>query len=201
LQEPEFRQQGYRSESDGVSADSEKPKEKETFLSFLGELPILILTAVVVAWLIKTLVVQPFFIPSSSMEPTLVPGDRVLVSKFIYRFTEPDVSDVVVFVAPEQGAVEEDFIKRVVATEGMRVEVDGGRLIVDGEAREEPFIRPDSPSSNFGPLTVPEDHVFVMGDNRANSKDSRFFGPVPEDDLVGKAFLIYWPPSRAGQLD
>jgi signal peptidase I len=202
LQEPEFRHQEYRTETDGDgAATTGKPKEKESFLSFLGELPILILTAVVVAWLIKTLVVQPFFIPSSSMEPTLVPGDRVLVSKFIYRFTEPDVNDVVVFVAPDQGVVEQDFIKRVVATEGMRVQVDDGRLLVDGEQQAEPFIRPDSPNSNFGPLTVPDDHVFVMGDNRANSKDSRFFGPVAENDLVGRAFLIYWPPRRAGQLE
>lgn len=199
MQDPQFR--GGSISSDFTEKDEEQPKEKESILSFLGELPLLIITAVIVAWLIKTFLVQPFFIPSSSMEPTLFPGDRVLVSKFIYRFQKPLPKDIVVFVAPEQRTdVEQDFIKRIVATPGMSIEVDNGSLLVDGKKRKEPFTAPDSPSSNFGPVTVPKNKVFVMGDNRANSKDSRYFGPVPKESLEGKGFLIYWPPSRIGFL-
>lgn len=180
----------------------EEKKSKDSFLSFLGELPVLILTAVIVAWIIKTFIVQPFFIPSSSMEPTLFPGDRVLVSKFIYRFTEPKPGDVVVFVAPNTNEdVEQDFIKRVVATEGMKIKVKSGQLFVNNKLQKEKYIRPDSPTSFFNQITVPKDTVFVMGDNRANSKDSRYFGPVKKDRILGKAYVIYWPPNRLGWLN
>jgi len=176
-------------------------KSKDSFLSFLGELPVLILTAVVVAWIIKTLIVQPFFIPSSSMEPTLLPYDRVLVSKFIYRFTEPKPGDIIVFAAPEtSGQFEQDFIKRVVATEGMKLQVKAGTLYINGKPKKEPYIRPDSPTSFFQKITVPKDTVFVMGDNRANSKDSRYFGPIKKDQILGKAYIIYWPLNRFGWL-
>ncbi len=199
MQDPQS--QGVNISSDITENDQEQPKEKETILSFLGELPLLIITAVIVAWLIKTLLVQPFFIPSSSMEPTLFPGDRVLVSKFTYRFSKPLPKDIVVFKAPDtQPGEAQDFIKRIVATPGMSIEVDKGIVIVDGKTRKEPFIVLDSPNSNFGPVTVPKNKVFVMGDNRANSKDSRFFGPVSKESLEGKGFLIYWPPSRMGLL-
>ncbi|HEB12646.1 MAG TPA: signal peptidase I [Actinobacteria bacterium] len=97
-------------------------------------------------------------------------------------------------------AAQQDFIKRIIAIPGMRIEVENGKVIVDGRKRKEPFIALDSPSSNFGPVTVPQDKVFVMGDNRANSKDSRFFGPVPDENVEGKGFLIYWPPGRMGLL-
>lgn len=180
----------------------EEKTAKDSFLSFLGELPVLILTAVVVAWIIKTFVVQPFYIPSSSMEPTLLPGDRVLVSKFVYRFTKPKPGDVVVFVAPSTNAsFEQDFIKRVVATEGMKLKVKAGRLYINGKPQKENFTRPDTPSSFFGEITVPKGTVFVMGDNRANSKDSRYFGPIKKESILGKAYVIYWPPDRFGWLN
>ena len=201
MQEPEFRDEGHRSEFENEDREGAARKEKDSFLSFLGELPVLIITAIVVAWLIKTFIVQPFYIPSSSMEPTLLPGDRVLVSKLSYRFAEPKPGNVVVFIAPEpQGVVETDFIKRIVAISGMRVEETNGRLLIDGKVQDEPFTRPDNPTNNYGPSTVPANKVFVMGDNRGNSKDSRYFGPINRDDLVGKAFFVYWPPGRAGLL-
>ncbi len=201
MSEPLLRRDDY--EPDPGGGDGEGREKEGGILSFLGELPVLILTAVVVAWLIKTFLVQPFYIPSSSMEPTLLPGDRVLVSKLNYRFREPRREDVIVFMAPERGQSEQqqDFIKRIVGTPGMEIEVDGGRLVVDGEPKKEGFTRPDRPTSTFGPFTVPPDSVFVMGDNRANSKDSRFFGPIDDDDIIGKAFLVYWPPDRVGLLD
>jgi signal peptidase I len=182
--------------------NNEDNKEKEGgLLSFLGELPVLILTAIIVAWLIKTFLVQPFYIPSGSMEPTLYPGDRVLASKLSYRFGEPEVGDIVIFIAPEAGETEQDFIKRIVATSGMTVRVEQGKLIVDGKVRRENFTKPDRETSMFGPYTVPPGDVFVMGDNRANSRDSRFFGPVEKDAIIGKAFFIYWPPNRVGLIN
>lgn len=183
-------------------APSSSNKTRSSLFSFLSELPLLILTAIVVAWVIKSFVAQPFYIPSGSMEPTLMPGDRVLVSKLSYRLGEPRAKDVVVFIAPqrESAGLETDFIKRIVATPGMTVEVDNGTLLVDSQPQKEPYVRRDIPTSNFGPQKVPSSTVFVMGDNRANSKDSRFFGPIAQKDLIGKAVFVYWPPERMGRL-
>jgi signal peptidase I len=175
--------------------------EKKKQVSSLGETLVLILIAIVIAWLIKSFLVQPFVIPSSSMEPTLYPGDRVLASKLTYRFGKPEVGDIIIFIPPKGIDVgKADLIKRVVATSGMEVQVKHGTLIVDGKVRRENFTKPDRETSMFGPYTVPQGTVFAMGDNRANSRDSRFIGPIEEDAIVGKAFFIYWPPGRVGQL-
>lgn len=163
-----------------------------TFLRWLIELVLLVAIAFGVAYVLKVFVVQPFYIPSGSMEPTLMPGDRILVNKFVYRFHEPDVGDIVVFVAPRDTA-KRDFIKRVVAVGGSEVAVRDGRLVVDGEPREEGYVIAQGDHSDYGPLKVPSDSVFVMGDNRANSSDSRVFGPLPKKSILGKAFIIYWP--------
>lgn len=197
MQEPQ-----YRDEHPGAPGGEESSSaEKDSFLSFLGELPVLVITAIIVAWLIKTFLVQPFFIPSSSMEPTLLPGDRVLVSKLSYRLGEPKPGNIIVFVAPDAPAnAEQDLIKRIQAVSGMTLEVKNGKLIVNGRPKEEPYIRPDTPTSSFGPVTVPQGKVFMMGDNRANSRDSRFFGPVDKAEVIGKAFFVYWPPGRVGML-
>ncbi|MDP1807990.1 MAG: signal peptidase I [Actinomycetota bacterium] len=201
MQEPQFSDGGYDSAPGRGGQTSPPAKEKESFLSFLGELPVLIITAIVVAWLIKTFLVQPFFIPSSSMEPTLLPGDRVLVSKLSYRFGSPQPGNIVVFIAPQiaKGS-ETDYIKRIMATPGMKVQEINGRMAVNGRPKNEPYTRADNPSASFGPATVPPGKVFVMGDNRGNSRDSRYFGPIDKKSLVGKAFFVYWPPSRMGML-
>lgn len=199
MQEPHLSDDGF----DDVSGGQTPPpvKGKDSFLSFLGELPVLIITAIVVAWLIKTFLVQPFFIPSSSMEPTLLPGDRVLVSKLSYRFGTAEVGNVIVFIAPDAAAAPEtDFIKRIMGTPGMKLQEINGRMYVDGKLKDEPYTRDDNPTASFGPATVSPGKVFVMGDNRANSKDSRYFGAIKEESLLGKAFFVYWPPSRVGML-
>lgn len=167
-----------------------------SFLSFLIELPVLILIAVVIAWIIKSFIVQPFYIPSGSMEPTLYPGDHVLVSKFIYYFREPSYKDIVVFQYPVDP--KKDFIKRVIATEEQTVQVQNGKAIVDGEVLKEPYIASQGDSSNFGPVEVSSGKLFVMGDNRKSSFDSRVFGQLPRKNVLGKAFFIYWPPKRIG---
>jgi signal peptidase I len=162
-------------------------------LGSLAEVALIVAAAFVLALLIQQFVVKPFYIPSPSMEPTLVEGDRVLVNRFVYRFDEPRRGDVVVFHPPI--APEDDYIKRVVAVAGDTVEVRDGVLYVNSEPQQEPFLK-EKMDSVYEQELVPEDHVFVMGDNRNSSGDSRVFGPVEIDSLLGRAFLVYWPPSR-----
>jgi signal peptidase I len=141
---------------------------------------------------VRPYVMEAFWIPSESMVPTLEIGDRVLVNKFIYRFTEPERGDVLVFKSVEGG--DQDLIKRVVGTPGDEVRVQNGQLFVNGEPQNEPYLNQQNPDRSFyGPLIVPEDSVFMMGDNRSNSQDSRFFGPVPYENVEGEAFLLFWP--------
>jgi len=176
-----------------------KPNVKESFGSFLKEVPALVFTAVIIALAIRWLIVQPFYIPSPSMEPTLKPGDRVLVSKFIYKFTEPSRGDVIVFVAPNGDG--RDFIKRIVAVEGDVVQIKDGELFINEKSADGKYETMPGDFSNWGPQKIAKNHVFVMGDNRPNSMDGRVFGPLPESNIVGRAFVIYWPASRLNILN
>jgi signal peptidase I len=162
-------------------------------------LVILVVSFVLVFGFVRPFVVEAFWIPSASMVPTLKYGDRVLVNKFIYRFTEPERRDVIVFKSVQDD--QQDLIKRVVGVSGDEVAVRGGRLFVNGERQREPYVNKKLPDRSFAaPTKVPENHVFVMGDNRANSQDSRVFGPVPKENIEGEAFLRFWPPGRFGLL-
>jgi signal peptidase I len=167
--------------------------------------------ALLLALVIRTFVVQAFKIPSGSMLPTLQIGDHILVNKFVYgpRFEipltqlslgqlpglrKPRPGDVVVFIWPKDRS--KDFIKRVVAVEGETLEVRNRQLFVDGKARDDPHAtwasQHGGPGERYGPFTVPPNSVFVMGDNRDQSYDSRFWGPVPMGDIKGQALIIYW---------
>ena len=167
--------------------------------------------AIVLALLIRTFVVQAFKIPSGSMEDTLLVGDHILVNKFMYGeripytdlrffdFKRPQRGDVVVFIYPEDES--KDFIKRVVAVEGDTIEVKDKKVYVNDTLQNEPFaVHKDNAvipahvtkRDYFGPQQVPKDMLFVMGDNRDRSADSRFWGFVPQSKVKGKAFLIYW---------
>ena len=160
---------------------------------------ILVVSFVLVFGFVRPFVVEAFWIPSASMVPTLKYGDRVLVNKFIYRFTEPERGDVIVFKSVQGD--DQDLIKRVVGVPGDEITVRGGRLFVNGEPQQEPYVNKKYPDRSFyAPTTVPKDHVFMMGDNRANSQDSRVFGPVPKENIEGEAFLRFWPPDRIGLL-
>jgi signal peptidase I len=187
-------------------------------LGFFKELPGLIIIAFALALIIKTFLIQAFFIPSQSMVPTLKVGDRVLVNKLVYDFGEPQHGDVIVFenpslVEPHRNVFEavwhwlieglgfstdptKDFIKRVIGLPGDTVEMKNGKVFVNGSVVPEPYIR--NPGAQDFPSTVVEpDRVFVMGDNRPNSQDSRSaLGQIPMDKIVGKAFVLLWPPSR-----
>jgi signal peptidase I len=171
-------------------------KERGSLLEFLI---ILLVAFALVFGLVRPFIVEAFYIPSESMMPTLEVGDRVFVNKFIYRFAEPERGDIVVFESIEGS--EQDLIKRVVAVPGDTVAVQNGVLFVNGQPQEEPYVNSAFPDGSFfGPTTVPEDSVFVMGDNRGNSRDSRFFGPVSISNVEGEAFLTFWPPSHVDLL-
>ena len=159
----------------------------------------MIVAFVLVFGFVRPFVVEAFRIPSESMVPTLEVGDRVLANKFIYRFTEPERGDVVVFDSVEGDG--QTLIKRVAGVEGDEIRVQGGALFVNGETQNEPYLSQYPPdTSMYGPETVPEDHAFLLGDNRGNSGDSRVFGPVPVENIKGEAFLVFWPPSHIGPV-
>lgn len=170
-----------------------------------------IITALILALLIRTFVVQAFKIPSGSMIPTLLIGDHILVNKFIYGtkipfsdkriliFRKPQRGDIIVFKYPENP--KKDFIKRVIAVEGDVIEERNKIVYINGTPIKEPYAyhydryiksREFDPRDNFGPIVVPRDKVFVMGDNRDQSYDSRYWGFVDLKEVKGKAFIIYW---------
>ena len=206
-------------------APKEEPKEPKHHLSFLRELPVLLLVAFLLALLIKTFLVQAFYIPSASMEPTLLIGDRVLVNKVVYHLHSPRRGDVIVFSNPQPGirvhrnpasaffhwlteglgvsaSPDKDFIKRVVGLPGEEVKIDDrGVVYINGNPIHEPYLSPFKDTRSYGPVIVPANSLFVMGDNRVNSNDSRFqLGFIPYDKVVGRAFVIIWPPSRVRWL-
>jgi signal peptidase I len=194
--------------------------------SFFAELPLLVLIAFVLALLLKTFLVQAFFIPSSSMEPTLAVNDRVLVNKLTTTLRDPQRGEVVVFSEgdpnDDRGMVrrftdslvsglglappsEKDFIKRVVGLPGETIEMRDGTVHIDGEPlpeapRAEGGYLTARHYSDFGPVELGPDEYFMMGDNRPSSSDSRQFGAIPEDQIVGRAFVVIWPLGRASSL-
>ena len=223
------------------------PEGGNSALRFLKELPVLVVLALGIALLIKAFLVQAFYIPSASMEPTLTQGDRVLVNKLSYRFGEPDRGDVVVFKDPYPNPCDEpdtadascdaniarrtlnwfaevfglptgatrDFIKRIVALPGETVAIEDGDIYVCDEPRCRPLNPDGTPkdgrkitfpaTSDEGPqpdddtvaaFRVPADQYYVLGDNRANSSDSRTFKAIDADHIIGKAFVLVWPPTR-----
>lgn len=143
-----------------------------------------------------------FFVPMPqvsgvSMEPRLIPGERVIINTLAYRFGAPSRGDIVAF--HHDAPTPELFIKRVIAVAGDRVRVERGTVSVNGQALVEPYVR-FTDQRSFAEVTVPAASVYVLGDNRANSEDSRFFGTVPDSALVGKALAGIWPPAAAGAL-
>lgn len=164
----------------------------------LGEIIESVAIAVILAIVIRVFLFQPFYIPSGSMEPTLMINDRIIVSKLNYRITDPDRGDVIVFKYPVNP--KRDFIKRVIGLPGETVQITDSKLYVDGKLLEQPFLPHGLTYGDFGPITVPEDQYFMMGDNRNNSEDSRVWGTLPRDNIIGKAVFVYWPFPRASVI-
>jgi signal peptidase I len=186
----------YHDERFQTSSEARRPATKKGG-GALEYLVILLVSFALVFGFVRRFVMEAFWIPSGSMIPTLEVGDRVLVNKFIYRFTDPNRGDIIVFESVDR--TNEDLIKRVVGLPGDEIAVKSGKLYVTGEPQREPYTNKKLPDRSFyAKTTVPKDHVFVMGDNRGNSADSRVFGPLPEENIEGEAFLRFWPPDRIG---
>jgi signal peptidase I len=189
----------------------------------LLELVVIVAVAIGLALLIQAFFIKPYRIPSESMEPTLDVGQRVLVSRFNYHFSDPDRGDIVVFhppkgadsntcgaqktedqacarPTPEKDSV--NFIKRIVAIPGDTLSIQQGHAIVNGKRQKDGFTNPCPPGTcNFPKsIKIPAGHFFMMGDNRGASDDSRFWGPVPKKWIIGQAFFTYWPVKRIGIL-
>jgi signal peptidase I len=156
-----------------------------------------VVLALVIAMVIRTVAMESFVVQGSSMEPTLLNSERLLVNKLVYRFHPPSPGDVIVFRYPR--APDRDYVKRVVAVAGDTIEIKLGRVYVNGRLVTEPYLA-RAGSGSFPLMEVPAGHVFVLGDNRANSDDSRAFGPVPLDLIKGKAFFVFWPVGRMKAL-
>ncbi len=173
--------------------------ERQSPLRTLGEWVAIVVVALVIALFFRTFLVQSFWIKSGSMEHTLEVRDRVMVNRLSYRVGEPERGQIVVFDRedPVTGRTE-DLIKRVIGVEGDVVEARDGVVWVNGNQIDEPYLDASTYTEDFEAITVPDDHIWVMGDNRLRSSDSRFFGPVSRDHVVGRAFVRYWPVDRIG---
>ncbi len=187
------------------NGDERKPRRlRRTILEWAG----VIGGGVFIALVVEAFFVQAFWIPSPSMVPTLEIGDRVLVNKLSYQLHDVHRGDVIVFERPPDapgntqadGDEIKDLIKRVVAVEGDTIEGKDGTVFVNGTELEESYLEPGTPTDNLDRQEIPADTVFVMGDNRTNSQDSRVFGPVDEGDIVGRAFVKVLPITDLGWL-
>ena len=179
-------------------SDDAAPRTGHSGARIFVDWVIVVVVALLVAFLVRTFVLAHFVVDGSSMYPTLESGDRVFVNKMSYRLHDPNRGDVVV-LHQITGASERDLIKRVIALPGEEIEMRSCTVLIDGRVLNEPYLDPATATScggDIAPEVVPENHVFVMGDNRGGSQDSRQLGPIDEDDLVGRAFVVFWPSSH-----
>ena len=175
--------------------------QRNKIKNLVKEVLVFFVISFVIAKLISAFIFQTALIPTSSMASTIMPGDRVLVAKFYYLLFTPKQGDIIVFHPPETSSSNGiDQIKRIIATEKMKVVEKDGVMFVDDDELKESYVRPDNSNAGYGPFVVPGGELFVMGDNRTNSKDSRLIGTVKEKEVIGKAFFTYWPINRAGIL-
>ena len=186
----------------------EEPEEKRSCLRSILDLVVMVAAALAIAFLLRTFVVQPYQIPSGSMEPTIAVGNMVLGEKLTYIKGEVEPGDIITFDDPT--GEDKTLIKRCIAVAGQTVDLVDGVVYVDGVALDEPYTygRVSEPfammydgSVMLYPYTVPEGYIWVMGDNRTNSADSRYFGAVPVSSVEARAFFTYWPLSEIGTLE
>ncbi len=172
----------------------DKIKNKTILKELLGY-SIIIITAVILATMVRIFMFEPFIVPTPSMEPTLKVGDKVIINKMAYKFTSFKRGDVIAFHSPLE---DRDLVKRAIAIEGDEIILTSeGEIFINGEKITEDYLPADQTISYINQtVVIGEDEIFVMGDNRNNSFDSRFFGTIPEDEIFGEFMVIYWPPSR-----
>jgi signal peptidase I len=204
-------------------------KYRKSTVGSLVELVLIVATALLLALAIQAFIIKPYRIPSGSMLPTIHLGQRVLVDRLGNDFSSPHVGEIIVFHPPKNYALgcldtsegqsggsgqrpcgvqraeesSETFIKRVVGLPGDRIKIIDGHVYRNGVREKDPYIMPcaGDPSCTFSdPITVPRGDYYMMGDNRGESDDSRFWGPVPRSWIIGDAFFTYWPPDRIGTL-
>ena len=185
---------------------AEEGSTRSTVRSWLSVLAMLAIVALITIGL-RTFVFVPYEIPSGSMEETIMTGDMVFSEKISYYLRQPTRGDIVTFADPEVAG--RTLIKRVIATGGQTVDLVDGKVVVDGVALDEPYTlgKPSYPLSHTAsdvsisyPYVIPEGSIWVMGDNRTASQDSRYFGPVPANSVTGRAAMIYWPFSEVRLL-
>lgn len=156
--------------------------------------------AFILAMILRTFVIEGRIVPSESMYPTIKISDRLMVNKFVFWFKEPQRGDIVVFKPPAEINSHDDFVKRVIALPGEKLEVKDGRVYINDKPLNEPYVV-EKPNYDFGPVVVPANDLFVMGDNRNHSFDSHLWNAwLSQDNLVGKAFAIYWPYEHLGWM-
>jgi signal peptidase I len=213
-----------------VSVTGGKSKKKRSTAGSIIELVVIVAVALGLALLIQAFLIKPFRIPSESMEPTLDIDQRVLVDRVSTDLSDPERGDILVFKPPkgsDENRVQHcggplnpsnghpcsvatrqqsntNFIKRVVAVPGDSIKVLRNRVYINGKLQKEPFIKKDTPCDDLcnlpNPITIPKGHYYMMGDNRGMSADSREWGPIPKDWIIGNAFFTYWPPGKIGTL-
>lgn len=177
--------------------NSEAPKSNARFLIELVEI---ILIAFALSWVLRTYVIEARKIPTGSMLPTIQLEDRVIVDKFFFkRFDHISIGDIVVFHAPPSAHATDDYIKRVIGLPGDKIEIRNNTTFVNSQPLYEPYLL-DKSNNDFDPIIVPEDSVFVMGDNRNNSADSREWGTLPIENITGRTLFRYWPIGQIGAL-
>ena len=184
---------------------SNNNSRQERDSSWIGELGRTIGLSIILALGIRTFVAEARWIPSESMVPTLKINDKLIVDKLSYHFTNPQRGDIVVFsptdeIKKENPNLRDAFIKRIIGLPGDKVEVKGERVYINDRPLQEKYIE-DAPQYQFGPAIVPPDSYLVLGDNRNNSYDSHYWGFVPQDHIIGRAIVRFWPPNRIGELD
>ena len=180
--------------SDFASRKERRKKEKNSMRELLES----VIIAVIMALIIRTFLFQFFWIPSRSMEETLLIKDRIVVSRFTYHFQEPERGDIIVFKYPLDPKT--DFVKRLVGLPGEKIEFVGGNLYVNDLLINEDYLGENTYTHDFGPVEVPQGSYFLLGDNRGNSSDSRVWGFVSKELIKGKAQVIYWPLDRMGRI-
>ena len=197
---------------DDAATDSPHAQHQPSSTRTIVEWVVVVAGAVLVALIIKSFVVQAFYIPSESMKPTLEIGDRVLVNKLSYHLHDVNRGDIIVFERPDGAGDTEikDLIKRVIALPGEKLVLQDHKVYINDHLLNEPYLPPGTATEATGtwthscraedPCVVPPGTVWAMGDNRGNSKDSRYIGPIPEDKIVGRAFVIVWPLNRFGGM-
>lgn len=185
-----------------------EPRREHSFTRTLIDVIVIIAVAILLTWGVRSFVMQPFEIPSGSMEDTIEIGDRVFSERVSYYFSDIQQGDIITFTDPTNS--NQTLIKRVIARGGQTVDLIDGAVYVDGVALDEPYtegkVSDPLPTTYQGqtisyPYTVPTGYLWVMGDNRTNSSDSRYFGAIPESSVSGHAFFVYWPLSHVGALN